>query len=50
MTSSAEALALAGAHLFDPGGRAADEGLGLRADAAGDRWQRYAEAALAARR
>ncbi|MET8623974.1 hypothetical protein ABZW30_09520 [Kitasatospora sp. NPDC004669] len=45
-----EALAPAGAHLFDPaGGRPRKDRVRVP-DAAGDRWQRYAEAALAAPR
>ncbi|MFJ7243987.1 hypothetical protein ACIQWA_04995 [Kitasatospora sp. NPDC098652] len=46
----AEALALTGAHLFDPaGGRPMKDWVCLPGTAA-DRWQRYAEAALAAPR
>lgn len=46
----AEALALAGAHLFDPaGGRPMKDWVCLPGTAA-DRWQHYAEAALAAPR
>ncbi|MGW2371265.1 hypothetical protein [Kitasatospora sp. NPDC001683] len=46
----AEALALAGAHPFDPaGGRPMKDWVCLPGTAA-DRWQQYAEAALAAPR
>ncbi|MFH8380573.1 hypothetical protein ACH4E7_06475 [Kitasatospora sp. NPDC018058] len=46
----AEALALAGAHLFDPAGGRPMKDWVCVPDAAGERWQHYAEAALAAPR
>ncbi|KJS62706.1 hypothetical protein [Streptomyces rubellomurinus] len=46
----AEALALTGAHLFDPAGGRPMKDWVCVPDSAADRWHRYAQAALAAPR